>query len=221
MMTFGFLSKGRRLRFPAIAVFGAALGLSGGAAEIVPASDFHPINLSRHCNRTTNAFAAGTAWAAVPWGRQTFDGIPFELSGILELTGMGAAQDGFVFPGRYEGIQVRRKAEWIHLLHGTGYDESDGTAIARITLNYDNGEKRSLTIQYGVHVRNWWVMTSEKVAALTDPNSKVAWTGTSPQTDPSGVTLRLFQTSLQNPLPDQLIQSVDFSSLFHRATPVI
>src|SRR5206468_3058846 len=46
-------------------------------------------------------------------------------------------------------------------------------------------------------------------------------TGTSPQTDPSGVTLRLFQTSLQNPLPDQLIQSVDFSSLFRRATPVI
>ena len=202
-------------------MFAATLCLGAHAAETVPTSDFHTIDLSRHYNRSTNDFAAGTAWSAVPWGSQTFGGIPFELTGILELTGMGAAQDGFVFPGRYEGIKVRRKAEWIHLLHGTGYDESDGTAIARITLNYENGEKRSLDIEYGVHVRNWWVMKSEKVAAVTDPNSQLAWTGTSPQTDPSGVTLRLFQTSLQNPLPDQLIQSVDFSSLFRRATPVI
>src|SRR5437867_5727935 len=195
--------------------------LQVGGAENRQTTDFHPVDLSASYSRKSDTFEAGTAWSAVPWGRQTFDGIPFQLGGIMEGTGMGAAQDGWVFAGHYSGIRVGRKAEWIHLLHGTGYDEKDGTAIARVTLNYENGEKRNLNIQYGVHVRNWWVMKSEKVAAVTDPNSRVAWTGTSGQTDPGGVTLRLFQTSLQNPLPDQLIQSMDFSSLFRRATPVI
>src|SRR5881628_1011086 len=128
MKTSEFVRKGSLAQCCAISVFAATFWLSARAAEVVPTPDFHPVDLSRHFNRNTNAFAAGTAWSAVPWGRQTFDGIPFEMSGILELTGMGAAWDGFVFPGRYEGIQVRRKAQWIHLLHGTGYDESDGTA---------------------------------------------------------------------------------------------
>jgi len=203
----------------ALIIIAANLAVCG--AESQAANDFHPLDFSKFYNRRSDGFEAGTAWTAVPWGRQTFDGIPFQLGGILDLTGMGAARDGFVFPGGYSGIPVRRKAEWIHLLHGTGYDESDGRAIARITLHYENGEKRSFSIQYGVHVRNWWVMPTEKVAAVTDPNSRVAWTGTSRQTDPGGVTLRLFQTSLQNPLPDQLIESVDFSSLFRRATHVI
>src|SRR5439155_5257541 len=186
-----------------------------------PAADFHPVDLSMSYSRKSDTFEAGTAWTAVPWGRQSLDGIPFQLGGTMELTGMGAAQDGWVYPGSYNGIRVGQKAGWIHLLHGTGYDEKDGVAIARLTLNYENGEKRSLDIRYGVHVRNWWVEKQEKVAAVSDPNSRVAWTGTSRQTDPAGVTLRLFQTSLQNPLPDQLIESVDFSSLFRRATPVI
>jgi len=184
-------------------------------------SDFHPLNLSKFYNKTTNAFEPGTSWAAVPWGRQTFAGVPFEMSGTLEVTGMGATQSGQVFAGRYSGIPVGRKAGWIHLLHGTGYADQNGTPIARITLNYESGEKRSFNIRYGVHVRNWWVERSEKVADLSDPNSKVAWTGTSRQTDPSGVTLRLCQTSFQNPLPDDSIKSIDFSSLFSRATPVI
>src|SRR5438552_1040523 len=186
-----------------------------------PAADFHPVDLSMSYSRKSDTFEAGTAWSAVPWGRQRLDGIPFRLGGILELTGMGAAGDGWVYPGGYTGIRVARKAEWIHLLHGTGYDEKDGVAIARLTLNYENGEKRSLGIRYGVHVRNWWVEKHEEVAAVADPNSEVAWTGTSRQTDPAGVTLRLFHSSLQNPMPDQLIQSVDFSSLFRRATTVI
>src|SRR5438477_4959567 len=186
-----------------------------------PAADFHPVDLSMSYSRKSDTFEAGTAWSAVPWGRQSLDGIPFQLGGTMELTGMGAAQDGWVYPGSYNGIRVGQKAGWIHLLHGTGYDEKDGVAIARLTINYENGEKRSLDIRYGVHVRNWWVEKHEKVAAVSDPNSKVAWTGTSRQTDPAGVTLRLFHSSFQNPLPDQPIQSVDFSSLFRRATPVI
>ena len=38
----------------------------------------------------------------MPWGRRTYEGVPFDCGGILEVTGIDAARRiGDVFPGRY------------------------------------------------------------------------------------------------------------------------
>src|SRR5262245_31141421 len=82
-----------RSRFALAAAIVALTNLEPRAAETGAASDFHPVDLAKAYSQKSDGFEAGTAWSAVPWGQQSFDGIPFALGGIMELTGMGAARD--------------------------------------------------------------------------------------------------------------------------------
>jgi|GEM_PF-3516640 len=194
---------------------------AGETSAFVGEAPFRPLNLTPHYVTRWDAIKPGTSWSAVPQGRQTFGDVPFELGGLLELSGLGALRDDKQFPTRVEGIAVGGRVAALHLLHGAGYDAVEGAPIAKLVLRYADGQTAELPLAYGVHVRNWWVERSEKSAALTDPASHVAWTGTSPETDAFGVTLRLFHTRLPNPRPDLLVASLDVVSLLTRATPVI
>jgi beta-lactamase regulating signal transducer with metallopeptidase domain/Tol biopolymer transport system component/5-hydroxyisourate hydrolase-like protein (transthyretin family) len=182
---------------------------------------FRPLDLAPHYVTRWDTIKPGTSWAAVPKGLQTFDDVPFDLGGLLELSGLGALRDNKQFPTRVEGIAVGGPLAALHLFHGAGYDAPDGTPIARLVLHYADGQSADLPLRYGVHVRNWWVERGEKSGVVSDPATRVAWTGTSPETDAFGGTLRLFHTRLANPRPDQPVVSVDVVSLLTRVTPVI
>ncbi|MHB1305763.1 MAG: M56 family metallopeptidase, partial [Limisphaerales bacterium] len=191
------------------------------AVAPVPTADndapFRPLNLARYYVTHWDAIKPGTSWDAVPKGRQTFDGVPFEVGGLLELSGMGVLRENKRFPSRVEGIPVGGRVGGLHLLHGAAYDAPDGTPIGRLVLHYADGETRDLPIRYGIHSRNWWVEGSEVSGAIGDPSSRVAWTGRSSETDARDATLRLFQTRFVNPRPDQPVTSLDFVSLLVRA----
>lgn len=195
------------------------------AVAPVPTADddapFRPLNLARHYVTHWDAIKPGTSWDAAPKGRQTFDGVPFEVGGLLELSGMGVLRENKRFPSRVEGIPVGGRVGGLHLLHGAAYDATDGTPIGRLVLHYADGETRDLPIRYGIHSRNWWVESSELSGAIGDPATRVAWTGRSPESDARDATLRLFQTRFVNPRPDQPVTSLDVVSLLVRASPVI
>src|SRR5436190_1691722 len=55
---------------------------------------FRPIDLSAQVQKRWADFQPGTTWAAVPQDAQTLKGVPFQLDGTIEVTGMGAARDG-------------------------------------------------------------------------------------------------------------------------------
>ncbi len=187
-----------------------------------PGAGFHPVDLTEFYGKQAGSWPVGNSWSAVPWGTHTYDSVPFECGGILELTGIDAARNvGEVFPGRYTGIPVGRSAGWIHLVQGVGWKEGDGVPIARLTLHYENGQLTRLLIIYGVHVRNWWKEPSELDASVADPNSKVIWSAPSPERVGRPITLRLYKTSFANPHPDWLIAELDVESLFTHATPVV
>ncbi len=200
----------------------AGSGAEEPAPETAPSPGlFAPIDLSPHYVTKWDTIRPGTSWSAVPKGEQVIDGVPFQLGGLIEVSGMGALQDAKGFPTRVSGVVIGRKAGALHVIHGAGYAVPDSTTIGKLVLHYANGEKRSLPIQYGVHVRNWWVEKNETSSALSDPDSRVAWTGTSAETDRYGVTLRLMHTRFANPLPEETLQTVDVVSALSRATPVI
>jgi hypothetical protein len=182
---------------------------------------FHPVDLTAHYNQLPGSFSPGGCWSLAPMGRQVFDGVPFELGGVMELTGLGAARDGFIFPGRHTDISVGCKGAWIHVFQGAGYAAEDGTVIAYLRLRYAGGLRRELPLCYGVHTRNWWVEPSEPKSALADPNSKVAWTSFSKEDRPQGIRLRLFKTSFPNPEPNRTIETIEMASAFSQATPFI
>lgn len=209
----------------ALLLIGALMsGCVSDHASRSPKSDrgFHPVDLTDYYNKRSGSWPAGSCWSVVPWGDHTYDGVPFECGGILEVTGIDAARRiGDMFPGRYTDIPVGQAAAWIHMVHGVGWKEADGVPIARLTIHYQNGQTSNLAIRYGVHVRNWWQEPSEMDDRLSDPNSRVIWSAPNPEPVGRPITLRLYKTSFANPHPKWVITTLDLESLFTHATPVV
>jgi hypothetical protein len=191
---------------------GAAQTGSGVAAT--PA--FHPIDLSGHA-KGWDQFNPGECWTVVPRGLQQLEGVPFQMDGTLEITGMGSARDlrGF-YPTRITGIPIGHKGHRLHLITGAGYNAPDGTPIAKLLAHYADGSDQAFYLRYGVHTRNWWRERAEMDDRVSDPDTAVAWSYTQPP-----FNLRLYKTTLQNPHPDREIKSLDLLSLLSRATPVV
>lgn len=182
---------------------------------------FHPVDLTPYYNQLPNSFSPGSCWTKVPMGPQVFAGVPFELGGVMELTGLGAARNSFIFPGRHTDIPVGCPAGWIHLILGAGYSAEEGTVIAFVRLRYEGGLRREIPLSYGVHTKNWWVEDSEPDNHLSGLNTQVAWTGFSKESRPEGVKLRLFKASFPNPEPNRKIETMELASAFSTATPVV
>ena len=148
-------------------------------------------------------------WKGVPKGLQTFNGILFDISGNLLLRGQHAMQ----LDTETREIPIQGSYRYVHLLHGTGFKESDGTPIGSLVINYVNGESAELPIVYGHHLRNWWKEPSERKSETQDPGTAIAWQGPSPTGFPAlPVTLRLYQTALLNPHPEREIRSIILKS---------
>jgi len=199
-----------------------------GAADAPPEgpstnrpAEFFPLDLASFVTTVFSNAPAGNVWNSMPRGRTTLQGVPFKIDGKFEVTGMDALRNNAEFiPTKVSGIPAGRKAEKVVLLHSTGWTEQDGAPMAKLVLRYANGEERSLRIAYGLHVRNWYEDRYEKRKTLADPNSSVAWSGNDDDGE-RNTPLRLYKTTFENPLPAELIQSIDVVSLFSRATPIM
>jgi hypothetical protein len=182
---------------------------------------FHPVDLFASSAPAPAGVTAPKSWAALPQGPQTFGGIPFRIDGWLSVTGLDDARNGEFHRTRIANISVGRKAARLHLLHGADHDDKDGVPLAKVVFHYANGEQRALRLAYGIHARSWRRDRREAKSSLLDPDSRVAWTAAGEDTERGGTALRLFQTALDNPLPDQEIAGLEIVSLFSRATPFV
>ena len=190
-------------------------------ASSAMAQQFQPVDITPFIDRPLSSYKPNESWAAPPRGLQTLEGVPFNIVGKIELTGLGAARDGRFYPTRITAIPVGRKAARLHVLQACGYADREGTPVAQVAMNYADGERYAVPLSYGVHTRNWYVERVEATSRVTDSNTVIAWKGSCPDTDRIGVSLRLFRTAFPNPFPQKEIKTIDLVSLFSRATPVI
>jgi hypothetical protein len=163
---------------------------------------------------------AENAWRFAPQGAQVFEGVPFHLHGIMEVTGLRAAREKRFHPTRIEKIPVGRRGVRLHLLHGAGETLNDDTPLANLILRFANGREQKQSIIYGRHVRNWFKSLQEQDAVI-DANSRMVWVGASPASGRYGMTLRLYLTSIPLVAPDQELSSIDIVSLFSDSVSVI
>jgi hypothetical protein len=184
----------------------------------LPGSRFRTLNLGTYYTQPFTNQWKRKPWSQLPRGLQTFDGIPFQIGGKLELTGLEAARHGDFKPSQVTGIPLQQQAEWIILLHGAIHGHKEGTPMANLVLHYANGQSHSFRLAYGIHTRNWIRHGSEKQGMPADPNSSLAWSSSS---DDSETSLRFYRTTLKNPFPDQVIESVELNSLFGKASPIV
>lgn len=154
-------------------------------------------------------------WEVVPKGRQNFDGVPFDVGGMIRLFGRVPPPHGTIYREGVTGIEVGQRFEKLHLLHGTGWTTEGGEIIADVVLNYADGEQAFFPLIYGRHVRDWWHRDLQSPSGVTDPDSGVAWIGH------HGVGLRLYRTSLDNPHPEKEVTTIDIVSARSAVTPAI
>ncbi len=176
------------------------------------------IDLTKHYDSSASWNNPG-AWEVVPHGSNVLGGIPFEVNGLLRLTGTASERNNTKpYREKVEGIVVDKKFARLHLLHLAGSTGESGKPYARIVLHHADETTSSLLLEYGRHARYWHRSKFEYPSALSDPNSKVVWRGTHESTPK---TLRLFKTTFENPKPDQEVTTIDLISEHATANAVI
>jgi hypothetical protein len=204
------------------------IGTSGCKKESgeSPASGQVCIDLSKYCNAALTDSLNSPAQvkqnnlAGLPKGRQVFSGVPFQVDGILELSGKKNVEWGRTeYPEAIKDIKLGKTAHQLHLLHGAGgvYD-GDGTTIAKFVLHYADSSVREIEIKTGEHVRDWWGNPKQTV---TGTNSELAWAGTNPAIKKYGGanpgSLRIYKTTFENPQPNLSVTSIDYISTMHNS----
>lgn len=197
----------------AVSVIGVVmLKRSGGLAAITNLGEgITPIDLTAFYDKS-GSWDRGSEFAEVPRGPVTLAGVPFEVNGLLRLSGRSARNDNKPYRDEVKDIPVNKKFARLHMLHILSYSTSQETPYARVVLRYADGTSTMFPMIYGQHARDWHRSKYEYPSALGDPNSKVVWRGEYDSTPVNGKTLRIFKTMFTNPKPELEVASIDLYS---------
>ena len=158
--------------------------------------------------------------ARLPAGHHTFDGVRFNVAGIIQLAdGNDVTQTNNPYPESVEGIPVNRTCRQLHLLHGTVQGLGDPLVVASLVLHYADGTTGKLDIVYGQQIYDWWFKGSAELPLAG--NTKVAWVGQNPEATRGGYRIRVFKSSFDNPKPDEQIKTIDYVSALTRSGPFL
>jgi hypothetical protein len=179
----------------------------------------HLIDLSPHYNAGLHENwheGLGGSLAPLTPGVHRFHGIDFDVRGVVQLAGSQLLDRGY--PSRVEGLNVNLKAERIHFLHATGWREQPGTPIATYVIRYANRQQRFVPVIYAQDVMDWYHHPNDGALSA---GVTVAWETPRDAGPTSDTSRRLYLTSWQNPLPDTIIESIDYVSWMSRAAPFL
>jgi hypothetical protein len=219
-----------------ISLLAVSFSIGGVAASEAKSPEIPPrdpkarpelIDLSAHYNAALTdswhpasnmAGETGNDLSELPRGVQKLDGIEFDLRGLIQVSGSGDQNSRGPFPEAAKGIKVGLRCARLHFLHGTGFVDREGQKIGSYTVHYADGQTNEIPIVYGEDVRDWWAYTG---LARETKRATVAWTGKNKATQANGLGLQLFCRPWDNPRPDVLIESVDFSACKARSIPFL
>jgi beta-lactamase regulating signal transducer with metallopeptidase domain len=149
-------------------------------------------------------------------GRCVLAGVPFDINGVVQLSGQGMAHGSRAFPDAMNDIKLGRSFSTLHLLHACAGKEETGTLVSKIVVHYQDGQQLELPINYGQSVRDWWFWDFEPVS---DPNTTMAWTGNNLNVRAQNGALRLYRTTWSNPRPQERVVSLDYVSGHSKSAP--
>jgi hypothetical protein len=161
----------------------------------------------------------GNDLADLPTGLQTFEGVQFDVRGIVQLRSKSGSSTNF--PPECKGIHVGQKCRRLHFLHAAGFGTvaEEGNQIGSYIMHFANNQMRlEIPIYYGQAVRNWHSLADEPAPGK---ELKVAWTGENAVSKKANHTIRLFLTTWTNLVPDLEIESIDFVSSMANPAPFL
>jgi WD40 repeat protein len=146
----------------------------------------------------------------VPKGIVTFQGVPFDVRGVIQTLDGPVVPVGGDYPVSAGPIPVRQYCHRFHAILGSLGDSGsvvENKLIGAVLLHYADGTEHELEIIYGRHVRHWWTEGDPR----TDTDlATVAWEGPHGYPAIYPTRLRVYHVVWDNPRPDQEIVSFDF-----------
>jgi hypothetical protein len=196
-------------------------GIVWRAAEtpraLVDLSDHYNAALQENWHNTNDV---GNNLELLPQGVQEFNGVRYDVRGIIQLASLGSDTTCPEYPKAVSAIPIRQIAGKLHFFHGVGWTDTDGTVIAHYKIHFADGSTLEAPVVYGRDVRNWqfWPEMPENEKA----GGTIAWKGTQPRWQQfPGWGVRLYQMTWNNPNPEKEIATLDFVSTKQNAAPFL
>jgi hypothetical protein len=183
------------------------------AARQVDLSDYFNGSLHQGWLPSTENGTAAQKNLPMPLGVTIFDGVEFNVRGLVQLSGQTIKGYGANFPEQVPGMKVGQKCKRLHFLHAAGWANyvEEGVQIGKYVLHYADGSQREIPLLNGDNVGDWGGISTEN-----PKHAAIVWTGHNDTMD-----LRVFKTTWENPLPDQLIETIDYVSDMTVASPFL
>lgn len=160
----------------------------------------------------------GANLAALPKGVQAFAEAAFDVRGLIQLAGKGAIEEtGIEFPKAVKGIKINYKGRKLHFLHGASWSAEEDAKIGEYVLHYADDRTKSIPIVYQRQVRDWWVQKGDPIPTDAD----IAWTGENEASHKLGYRVQLYKYTVNNPLLDVEIKTIDFVSEMTGSAPFL
>ncbi len=157
----------------------------------------------------------GNTLSALPKGIQDFDGVKFDVRGVVQLEGaISLEKTTLLYPRSITDIKVNLSCHAIHFLHSSAWNDDRGRCIGEYLVHYQNGEVANIPLVYGENVMDWWGQPNET-------GVMPVWTGENPRTKEIGFFLRVFKYSWKNPKPEIEITSIDLISKMVNSAPIL
>jgi WD40 repeat protein/Flp pilus assembly protein TadD/energy-coupling factor transporter ATP-binding protein EcfA2 len=157
----------------------------------------------------------GSLWHRLPIGLSRFNGVAFDVRGMIRLSGGTVAGSTFSrpLPAAVKEIEVQRRADWLHFLHNVKVADfiPVGDEVGYYQLHYVDGETRRLPIRYGHDVAAWLGNEFE-----LPTQGALAWNEGRYQRHKT-----LYHSTWENPRPQVAIATVDFVSTNSMAAPFL
>jgi hypothetical protein len=148
----------------------------------------------------------GNDLAGLPIGIQEFDGVRFDVRGVIQLR---CTQLPVEFPARVDGIQVRQKCARIHFLHAMSWIYNP-IHQATYSMHYADGEEEEFSIVYGQQIADWW---QNPLKPVWPKDATVAWSGQNEAAKAYGMSNHLYHAVWNNPRTDAEIESISIDTL--------
>lgn len=210
----------------------ATMALLRAHQSVPPLANEKTIDLKPFLNRTLaespeeNDPAKDNNLSALAPGIHTFNGVSFDVQGMVTLQGNAVVDANGRFP-THINIPISGKCTRLYLLHGASSLDDPGHRIAWLILHYQNGSTARIDISGGEHVLDWWGPIYNTDAGIgrytTSPDTELAWAGSNPdiRENARAFSLRLYQTAFANPHPERTISSIDCVSALSGASPFL
>jgi len=196
----------------------AVTGLASGTVE--RRTNAVPIALTGYYNAPLDSDwlaigGSGPAMTNLLGTDRVFEGIEYEVGGILQLLGAHLKKPGRpTYADGTNGIPVERAARRLHFLLDAAWPVADDTPVGSFVIHFADGEAVEIPILYGHHVRDWVARADRETRVVSGKLAVARRIGQ------RGI-YRVFSFQWENPRPAAIIRSFDFQSKVTDCAPFL